>query len=39
MIAEALSEGADAVCYKPLDPPALLLLLERLVGASPSESR
>jgi CheY-like chemotaxis protein len=39
LIAEALSEGADAVCYKPLDPPALLLLLERLVGASPSESR
>ncbi|QDV36842.1 response regulator [Tautonia plasticadhaerens] len=39
MITEALSEGADAVCYKPLDPPELLALLERLVGACPPQSR
>ena len=40
MIAEALSEGADAVCYKPLDPPELLSLLQRLlVGSCPPEPR
>ena len=39
LIEVALAEGADAVCYKPIDTPALLALLDRLVGPTPSESR
>jgi DNA-binding NtrC family response regulator len=30
LVAQALSEGADAVCYKPFDVPALLDVVERL---------
>jgi CheY-like chemotaxis protein len=30
LVAQVLSEGADAVCYKPFDVPALLEVLERL---------
>jgi CheY-like chemotaxis protein len=34
LVAQVLSEGADAVCYKPFDVPALLELLERLSNTS-----
>ena len=30
LVAQVLAEGADAVCYKPFDVPALLTALERL---------
>lgn len=39
LIEVALAEGADAVCYKPFDSHALIDLLERLVGPTPSQSR
>ncbi|RUL83394.1 response regulator [Tautonia sociabilis] len=39
MITQALAEGADAVCYKPLDPANLLDVLDRLVGPSPAGPR
>jgi two-component system response regulator HydG len=39
LVEVALAEGADAVCYKPIDSQALLSLLQRMVGLSPSESR
>lgn len=39
MIEETMAEGADAVCYKPFDLPALLSLLERLIGTPSSPSR
>jgi hypothetical protein len=31
-VAQVLSEGAEAICYKPFDVRALLDVLERLVG-------
>lgn len=39
LIEVALAEGADAVCYKPIDSPALFALLDRLVGSTPTQSR
>lgn len=34
LISRVLAEGADAVCYKPFDVPALLSTLQALTGAS-----
>ena len=33
LVRDALSEGADAVCYKPFDVPGLLATLDRLSSA------
>ncbi|MFO0877093.1 MAG: response regulator [Gemmataceae bacterium] len=37
LVEQVLTEGADAVCYKPFDIPSLLGLLERLTNTSPEK--
>jgi CheY-like chemotaxis protein len=37
-VREVISEGADAVCYKPFDLPQLLTILEHLTGSPPTAS-
>jgi CheY-like chemotaxis protein len=39
LVAQVLSEGADAVCYKPFDVPSLLTALERLASDRKEEAR
>ncbi len=38
LVAQVLAEGADTVCYKPFDVPALLLALERLAKLRKEEA-
>ena len=39
LVEQVLNEGADAVCYKPFDVPALLATLDRLTKPEPSGQR